>query len=406
MSTAPAEDFAGIVSLRIAAERLTLARQWLDRLNALLSVGPNDIFPSEQLLDHIPTLIGDIAAYLRAPEHEEIAANATVIEKARELGVLRHQQQASVHQLLREYEILAEILEQFVVDETQRMGLRPSPAACFEVVRRLTQSARTLMRTTVDTFVGRYTATIQEHDDRIDAFNRFASHELRSPIGTLLFAAAMLDTDVVRTDPVRLDKVAATVRSNTQRLSWLVQNLQRVTQLTEHVDVPSEQRLELVTIALEVKRQLQEMADAKGVAIHVDPKLPVFVGDPARMELVLLNLVSNAIKYSDPSKAASFVEMLCVQDGAADGKMALCVRDNGIGIPESDQKSVFERFFRAHPHRDADLGVTGSGLGLAIVEDCVTAMGGSIRCESTLGEGSAFFVELRRRDAARSLERS
>jgi signal transduction histidine kinase len=406
MSTVTAEDFAGIVSLRLAAERLTLARQWLDRLNALLSVGPNEIFPSEQLLDHIPTLIGDIAAYLRAPEHEEIAANATVIEKARELGVLRHQQQASVHQLLREYEILSEILEQFVVHETERMGLRPSPAACFEVVRRLTQSARTLMRTTIDTFVSRYTATIQEHNDRIDAFNRLASHELRSPIGTLVFAAAMLDTDVVRTDPARLDKVAATIRSNAQRLSWLVQNLQRVTQLTEHVDVPTEQRLELVTIALEVKRQLQEMADAKGVAIRVDPRLPVFVGDPARMELVFLNLVSNAIKYSDPLKAASFVELLCVLDGASDGKMVLCVRDNGIGIPESDQESIFERFFRAHAHRDADLGVTGSGLGLAIVADCVTAMGGSIRCESTLGEGSAFFVELRRGAAAPLSERS
>jgi signal transduction histidine kinase len=406
MSTATAEDFAGIVSLRLAAERLTLARRWLDRLNALLSIGPNEIFPSEQLLDHIPALIADIAAYLRAPEHEEIAANATVIEKARELGVLRHQQQASVHQLLREYEILGEILEQFVVDETERMGLKPSPAACFEVVRRLTQSARTLMRTTVDTFVSRYTATIQEHNDRIDTFNRFASHELRSPIGTLLFAAAMLDTDVVRADAARLDKVAATIRSNAERLSWLVQNLQRVTQLTEHVDVPSEQRLELSTIALEVKRQLQEMADAKRVAIRVDPELPVFVSDPARLELVFLNLVSNAIKYSDPSKAASFVEIVCVQDGASDGETVLCVRDNGIGIAESDQESVFERFFRAHVHRDADLGVTGSGLGLAIVADCVAAMGGSIRCESTLGEGSAFFVELPRRDAARPSERS
>jgi signal transduction histidine kinase len=406
MSTATAEDFAGIVSLRLAAERLTLARQWLDRLNALLSVGPNEIFPSEQLLDHIPTLIGDIAAYLRAPEHEEIAANATVIEKARELGVLRHQQQASVHQLLREYEILGEILEQFVVEETQRMGLRPSPTACFEVARRLTQSAQALMRTTVDTFVDRYTATIQEHNDRIDAFNRLASHELRSPIGTLLFAAAMLDTDVVRTDSARLDKVAATIRSNAQRLSRLLQNLQRVTQLTEHGDVPNEQRLELSTIALEVKRQLQEMADAKRVAIRVDQELPVFVGDPARLELVFLNLVSNAIKYSDPAKAASFVEIVCVQDGASDGKTVLCVRDNGIGISESDQESIFERFFRAHPHRDADLGATGSGLGLAIVQDCVTAMGGSIRCESTLGEGSAFFVELQGRDAARSSERS
>lgn len=406
MSTAAAEDFAGIVSLRLAAERLTLARRWLDRLNALLSVGPNEIFPSEQLLDHIPTLIGDIAAYLRAPEHEEIAANAAVIEKARELGVLRHQQQASIHQLLREYEILGEILEQFVVEETERTGLTPSPAACFEVMRRLTKSAQTLMRTTVDTFVSRYTATIREHNDRIGAFNRLASHELRSPIGTLLFAAAMLDTDVVRTDPARLDKVAATIRSNAQRLSWLVQNLQRVTQLTDQVDLPTEQRLELVTIALEVKRQLQEMADAKGVAIRVDPKLPMIVGDPARMELVFLNLVSNAIKYSDSSKAAPFVEMLCVQDRAADGKIVVSVRDNGIGISESDQELIFERFFRAHPHRDADLGVTGSGLGLAIVEDCVKAMGGSIRCESTLGEGSAFFVELPGRDAAPSSERS
>ena len=84
------------------------------------------------------------------------------------------------------------------------------------------------------------------------------------------------------------------------------------------------------------------------------------------MELVFLNLVSNAIRYSDPLKPASFVEMLCV-DGASDGKMVLCVRDNGIGIAESDQESVFERFFRAHAHRDTDLGVTGSGLGLAIV---------------------------------------
>ena len=132
----------------------------------------------------------------------------------------------------------------------------------------------------------------------------------------------------------------------------------------------------------------------------------MFVGDPARLELVLLNLVSNAIKYSDPSKAASFVEIGCVQDGASDGKMVLCLRDNGIGIAESDQESVFERFFRAHTHRDADLGVSGSGLGLAIVEDCVKAMGGSIRCESALGEGSAFFVELPRRDAARPSEPS
>src|ERR1700759_3705734 len=104
MTSATLEDFAGIVSQRVAAERHALAERWLLRLNEILTVDANDVFPSNQLLDHIPTLIQEIAAYLGAPDDEEIAANTIVIEKARELGLLRHQQQASVHQLLKEYE--------------------------------------------------------------------------------------------------------------------------------------------------------------------------------------------------------------------------------------------------------------------------------------------------------------
>src|SRR4051812_43060331 len=123
MTIATAEDYAGIVSQRVAAERLTLAGRWLERLNELLTVEPNEVFPSTRLLDHIPMLIEQIAKYLCAPADEEISANTTVIEKARELGQLRHKQQASVHQLLQEYEILSQILEDFVVAETERLGL-------------------------------------------------------------------------------------------------------------------------------------------------------------------------------------------------------------------------------------------------------------------------------------------
>src|SRR6185295_3911153 len=125
------------------------------------------VFPSNQLLDHIPALIDEIAAYLRAPAADEIAANTAVMNKARELCILRHEQQASVHQLLREYEILGEILESFVFDETRRLGLVPTCDECFEVLQRLTRSSRILMRTTVDTFVGEYTAAIQERNERI-----------------------------------------------------------------------------------------------------------------------------------------------------------------------------------------------------------------------------------------------
>jgi signal transduction histidine kinase len=393
MTIATAEGFPGIVSHRVEAERHVLAASWLGRLNELLNVDANDVFPSEQLLDHIPVLIREIAVYLRAPADEEIAANTIVIEKARELGRLRHEQRASVHQLLREYEILAEILEAFVVDETRRLGLQPSSEECFELLRRLTRSSRTLMRTTVDTFVSEYMAAIEDRNERIKAFNQMASHELRSPIGTLLFAAEALERDDIRADPGRSAKITTTIKTNAQRLSWLVQNLQRVTRLSSPLDVPNEQNVEITTIASEVARQLQEMASSRHVRIVVGTALPEVCADPARLELALMNLVSNGLKYSDQSKADSFVEITSGQNPPEDS-CVLCVRDNGLGIPEADQAAIFERFFRAHAHLDAELGVTGSGLGLAITADCIQAMGGTIECESTVGVGSRFLITL------------
>src|SRR4051812_22657582 len=112
-----AQDYPSAIAARISAERLTLAARWLSRLRELLTVTANEVFPSEQLLDHIPALVGEIAGYLAAPTEEEIAANAAVMEKARELGLLRYSQRASAHQLLHEYEILGEILEAFLAEE-------------------------------------------------------------------------------------------------------------------------------------------------------------------------------------------------------------------------------------------------------------------------------------------------
>src|SRR4051794_6421715 len=123
MNTLTANDYPAVIAARMASERLTIAGRWLARLRELLTVAANEVFPSKDLLDHIPSLVGEISGYLAAPEENEIAANAAVIEKARELGRLRHSQRATAHQLLHEYEILGDILEAFVVDETGRLGL-------------------------------------------------------------------------------------------------------------------------------------------------------------------------------------------------------------------------------------------------------------------------------------------
>ena len=393
MAIVSAENYADVVSQRVSAERSVLAARWLNRLNELLLVEPNAVFPSDQLLDHIPTLIAEIAAYVKAPADEEIATNAAVIDKARELGSLRHEQRASVHQLLREYEILGELLEGFVIDETERLALHPTPAECLEVLRRMTRATRTLMRTTVDTFVSQYTTTIQERNERIKNFNRMASHELRTPIGTLLFASAMLNTDVIQLDSDRVARIASTISSSAERLSRLVTNLERLSRLTDPLDMPSQQEVDLQALAAEVVRQVDEMATARDVVIRINvAEVPPLLIDSARLELVLLNLVSNAIKYCDPSKPDRFIEVAASLTSTE--MCAIIVRDNGLGIAEQDQTAIFDRFFRAHSHLDHALGVTGTGLGLAIVAECVRELDGSIRCESSLGSGTTFLISV------------
>jgi signal transduction histidine kinase len=394
MNVISAEDYAFVLSERVSAARETIAARWLERLTGMLVVDENDVFPSDLLLDHIPVLIAEIAAYLRAPADEEIAANAAVIDKARELGVLRHEQRASVHQLLREYELLGELLEGFVMEETERLVLKPTPRGCFDVLRRITHATRILMRTTVDTFVSEYTTTIQERNERIKSFNRMASHELRTPLGTLLFAAAMLEKDVVQSDPKRLARISATISSNVERLSRLVTNLERLTRLTETLDVPSQQEIDLQSLGKEVAQQLTDMAASRSVDIRIAPSLPALFVDSARLELVLLNLISNAIKYCDPDKPQRFVEVVPFDAVNSEGMCAFAIRDNGLGIAEQDKDTIFDRFVRAHAHLDSSHGVTGTGLGLAIVAECIRELGGSIECQSAWTVGTTFVVRL------------
>jgi two-component system sensor histidine kinase ResE len=222
-----------------------------------------------------------------------------------------------------------------------------------------------------------------------------ASHELRTPIGTLVFAATLLANRDITSDTRRLDQVVSVVRNNVDRLSWLVQNLQRMARLDQALDTPNHQRVDLEVLASEVRRQLDEMAGERDVDIRIGDGLPTIVADPARVELILLNLVSNGIKYRDPDKSQAHVEILAVQSPAdASPACVFEVRDNGIGIPVHAQKSIFQRFYRAHEHLDTTLGISGSGLGLSIVVDCVKALDGTIACESNPGQGTSFRVTL------------
>src|SRR5262245_20201538 len=105
------------------AAHVELASRWLQRLHALLPVPLTAVFPSASLLDHIPDLIEHLADDIASNAEQALIANTAVIAKAQELGELRYGQHASVHQLLREYRLLAEVLSEFIAEKTKGQAL-------------------------------------------------------------------------------------------------------------------------------------------------------------------------------------------------------------------------------------------------------------------------------------------
>lgn len=383
------EPFDRAIAARLRGESQALALQWLARLNDVLTVEPQEIFPTADLLDHIPQLVQQIAEYVGAPEIEELAANSGVVAKARELGLLRHAQKASVHQLLREYHLLGGILEAFVRDETVRLGLTPPALEVFQVASRISHALRVLQQTTIDAFISEFTDRIAAQHARLESFNRLVSHELRQPLGTLQFSLRLLQAPVAE-DATKRERLLGIAAAAADRLVDLTRQLEQVARL-QHRDGGDDmgrQEVDLSALCKEIARQLKEMAENRGVTIRTADDLPVLVTDMARVELVLMNLVSNAIKYSDPAKPERFVEIFL--SGATEDGRTICVRDNGIGVPADDVAHIFENFFRASPEKDAQLGIQGAGLGLAIVAECVEALGGRISVASVEGEGTAF----------------
>lgn len=392
MTNVVASDFRTLIGQRIEAAHQTLATRWLEELERLIPVAPDDIFPGDQLLGHVPALILELAAFFRAPAGEAIAANAVVTARATELGQLRHAQRASVHQVLREYQTLRTVITQFVEEEATGLGLTPNVGELFELTNRLDAAIDVLLRTTIDAFVGQYTETITQHTARLEGFSRMVTHELRQPLGTFQFALKLLGTEDTRMDRAQHDRILASAERNVTRINDTLANLVTLSR-AEGADTALVQHVELSTVIDNVNDQLREMADARDVQITVIRPLPGVTVDIARLELVLVNLVSNAIKYSDPAKPSRFVEISSVPSARPD-VCTVRVRDNGIGIAEPELQPIFARFYRGHAGRDQELGTSGMGLGLAIVADCVEAIKGSIRVESILGEGTTFLLEL------------
>jgi len=372
---------------RLRDQRDMLTSRWLVRIADRVSLTPNRIFPSDDLIDHVPLLLLGIADYLEDPARP-VLAETPVIAKAMELGALRHTQGFDEHQLLKEYEILGGILFQFLSEAVVDISTDCTRAELIACASRLFQAIAVIQQATTTQFLMLARAQVAEREERLRTFNRALTHELRNRIGAALGASQIMDLpEIDATERQRLNDV---VLRNIESMRVVLDNLLVLTGVT--LDSRHQRHVQLPEAAHEAARQVRAAAKARSVTLRIDPALPRVEVSAAAVELCLTNLLANAIKYSDPASDDRWVEVrgrLVTRDDNCE--VVVEVVDNGVGVPVEARSRLFQRFFRAHeasmPH------VEGTGLGLSIIRDTVGGLGGRAWAEFP-PQGSVFAFSL------------
>ena len=212
-------------------------------------------------------------------------------------------------------------------------------------------------------------------------FVSMASHEFRTPLSAIQLSASLIDKYTEKQDTANVEKHTSKIKNSINNLTTILNDFLSLERLEAGKVEANPNWFNIISFAEEITEEMQMMTKQNQHIIyeHTGITASVFL-DPNLLRNCVINLISNAVKYSGADTLIQFNTRL------VDGKLILEVKDNGIGIPETDQKGLFEPFFRAHNIGD----IPGTGLGLNIVNRYVGLMGGTVNCISEQNIGTTF----------------
>ncbi len=228
------------------------------------------------------------------------------------------------------------------------------------------------------------TAALEERNEELESFGYSISHDLRAPLRTMQgFSEALLEDFGDKLDPTGRD-YAERIVAGSRRMDELIRDLLAYSRV-------SRGELQLLPVALgpvadTALAELGTALRARAATVRVADSLPVVHGHAGTLSQVFANLLGNALKFV-PESRPPVIEIV---SDRRNGMVRVWVIDNGIGIANEHRERIFRVFERLHSVQE----YPGTGIGLAIVRKAIERMGGKVGVESTLGQGSRFWIEL------------
>lgn len=216
------------------------------------------------------------------------------------------------------------------------------------------------------------------------------SHEIRTPMNSILgFTNLLKRTEL---NPMQREYIQ-NIHSAGENLLTLVNDILDLSKIEAGMMHIEETRFSLRSMVSSVGAMFIEKIREKDLKfnVHIDKDVPdILCGDAIRLTQILVNLISNAVKFTDEGEITVYVQLLFSSE--TDVRIKMCVKDTGIGVAQEKQSAIFKRFHQAEAETTRRYG--GTGLGLSIVKQLIEIQGGNIRLQSEPGKGSEFIVEL------------